>query len=96
MCDLPSVGREADGIVPLHGGVEPVGREDDWYKVARGVSYDICYDSLRRNRSVHPSGLPTYCQTRSAVMSISIQPWHGPLKMSVCMTPASVPLAWGV
>jgi hypothetical protein len=40
--------------------------------------------------------LPTYFQTRSAVMSISIQPWHGPLKMSVCMTPASVPLAWGV
>jgi hypothetical protein len=43
-----------------------------------------------------PGGLPTYFQTRWAVMSISIQPWHGPLKMSVCMTPASVPLAWGV
>jgi hypothetical protein len=30
---------------------------------------------------------------RSAVMSISIQPWHGPREMSVCMTPLSVPLA---
>jgi hypothetical protein len=55
---------------------------------------------VRAPNFVHPlqeaTGLPTYFQTRSAVMSISIQPWHGPLKMSVCMTPASVPLAWGV
>ena len=39
---------------------------------------------------------PNTGHARSAVMSISIQPWHGPVKMSVCMTPASVPLAWGV
>src|SRR5277367_2485503 len=25
-------------------------------KLRGGVSYDLCYDSLRRNRSVHPSG----------------------------------------
>jgi hypothetical protein len=37
-----------------------------------------------------------YRHARSAVMSISIQPWHGPLKMSVCITPASVPFASGV
>ena len=54
---------------------------------------------VRAPNFAHPlqaRGTRTYFQTCSAVMSISIQPWHGPLKMSVCMTPARVPLVWGV
>ena len=35
-------------------------------------------------------------RARWAVMFISMVPLHGPLAISVCMTPASVPSAWGV
>jgi hypothetical protein len=33
---------------------------------------------------------------RTAVMFISIVPWHAPLKISVCMVPESDPSGWGV
>ncbi len=33
---------------------------------------------------------------RTAVMSMSIVPWHAPLKISVCMVPESDPSGWGV
>jgi hypothetical protein len=37
-----------------------------------------------------------YLHTRSAVICMSIVPWHAPLKISVCIVPESDPSGWGV
>ena len=84
----------SDGFSQLDGVLDLWTRPEIEFESHRGHQNCIC--GSRHGSAPHRRGLPTYFQTRSAVMSISIQPWHGPLKMSVCMTPASVPLAWGV
>ncbi len=41
-------------------------------------------------------GLAKHFHTRSALISMSIVPWHAPLKISVCIVPDSDPSDWGV
>ena len=72
-----------------HGGVVADGR--GLREPRRGAG-----DHRRDDRMDRPAHGVADRYARSAVMCISTVPWHGPLKISVCMTPASVPSAWGV